>query len=396
MDKVRKFALKDVLIDGRSLGAAVVPLFKERSGRLTFHIGAIFPDGNPDSHDDLLKSKIELVGPDGRRFEVLASKLAHSFHGDQNSVIVVPKRRPISLIYAKQFTSGSAIIASPPEMIIKNIDLTECSGNCFSVQFDKDSGGTFLRIRTDHPGDSERLLEHYLEFHEFISFAKGQFCGLGNIEAYDATNGLAAEIIGFTRYDENKVQTTWFDEGIQEHLPEIFLKFSFARRSDLHRRALRQTLEFYRASNASRDISIEMSVIAAHSALEAIVNYILEHEAGWSRALLSERANIFSDKARAAFKFMRLTNDLMEHSAELKLLSKSRQNMDGFQIISFFRNKIVHQDLNFSPNGVQLHKCWLLIQWLVEALTLTSIGYYGKIVDRRIYQGWRGSTCLLG
>lgn len=134
-----------------------------------------------------------------------------------------------------------------------------------------------------------------------------------------------------------------------------------------------------------------------HTALwRSIVNYILQHEAGWSKGLLGERTIKFSDKARAAAKFMRVPADLLTHSQELQAVSSSRQNMDGYQIISFFRNKLVHQDASFQPTGLQLHECWLLIQWQVEVLILRSIGFTGKIIDRRVRAGWRGTTCEIG
>jgi hypothetical protein len=94
--------------------------------------------------------------------------------------------------------------------------------------------------------------------------------------------------------------TNWFDIEIQRSLPEIFLLFSEACTDVLTNRALRQTINFYRASNASRQLSIEMSIIAAHSALEAIVNFILEHRAGWSKSMMNNRSIFFSDKSRAA------------------------------------------------------------------------------------------------
>ena len=161
------------------------------------------------------------------------------------------------------------------------------------------------------------------------------------------------------------------------------------------RRALRQTISFYRSSNASRAVSIEMAIIAAHSALEAIVNYTLHVRAGWSVRLLDERAIRFSDKMRAAAAYFDLHEGVLDHSPALTDLSRQRNNIDAYDLISFIRNKLVHQDAKFVPTGLQLHEAWSIAQWLVEVLLFGVIGYQGEVIERRIYNGWRGTTARL-
>jgi hypothetical protein len=138
-----------------------------------------------------------------------------------------------------------------------------------------------------------------------------------------------------------------------------------------------------------------MSIIAAHSALEAIVNFILEHRAGWSKSMMSNRSISFSDKNRAAALHFGIDGNLLSQSPELTKFSKAAQNIDIFDIISRFRNKLVHQDTKAPPTGIQLHETWLIAQWLVEILVFGVIGYRGVIIDRRIYNGWRGTTCQI-
>jgi hypothetical protein len=95
---------------------------------------------------------------------------------------------------------------------------------------------------------------------------------------------------------------------------------------------------------------------------------------------------------RAAAAYCRISGDVLEKSPELTKLALSRDSSDAFQIISFIRNKLVHQDPKFTPTGVQLHEAWLVAMWLVEVFIFHLIGHRGQMIDRRIYDGWRGTT----
>jgi len=250
--------------------------------------------------------------------------------------------------------------------------------------------GTFNR--DTFPGDLGHLIN-------FLTFVKGSYAGIGNVKAYDENGASAFDVIGFSRNDVfrfgdiGKRETNWFQGGIQTHLPNIYIGFIAAMSEMTTKQALRQTIAFYRASTVARASSIEMAIIAAHTALEAIVNYILEYKAGWSATLLSERSAPFSDKARAAAAYCRFTGDALAHSPELLKEAKRRNDKDAFQLISFMRNKLVHQDPKFTPTGIQLHETWCIAMWLVEVFIFYLIGYHGDMIDRRVYTGWQGATC---
>jgi len=229
-----------------------------------------------------------------------------------------------------------------------------------------------------------------------MTFMKGSHCGLGNLHAFDSSGEIAYRLLGFSQNDKSdRRQTNWFDIEKQNDLPAIFDKFSAAMGDETANQALRQTINFYRASNVSREVSLEMAIIAAHSSLEAIVNYILASQAGWSKALMAERSVSFADKLRAAASFYKLDCNILEHSPALIALSKSRSDLDPYGMISFIRNKLVHQDTKYVPKGIELHEAWLIAQWLVEVLIFGVIGYGGKMIDRRIYNGWRGTTSAI-
>ena len=143
-------------------------------------------------------------------------------------------------------------------------------------------------------------------------------------------------------------------------------------------------------------MSVELAIISSHTALEATVYYILEHMAGWSKKLSDDRRIAFSDKLRAAVAYLRIDAEIDTYSPSITKLISSTQNVnDAFEALCYVRNKLVHQDQNYAPEGVQLHETWLVLQWLVEVLIFGICGYSGDLVDRRAYTGWVGTKFAL-
>jgi len=66
------------------------------------------------------------------------------------------------------------------------------------------------------------------------------------------------------------------------------------------------------------------------------------------------------------------------------------RGLDGFELLSKFRNRIVHSEKNFNVSGIELMEVWQISQWLCELLIFHIIGYQGKMYDRRRYSGFKG------
>lgn len=304
-------------------------------------------------------------------------------------------KEPMTLCETGGASRFEAIIINPPQFISNEICLIDHYGNCFKIHPREFDDGSTCFLEGFIEISNENWLEKIQKLSIFLTFLKGSHCGIGHLFAYAENSDLCFRALGFSRSDRDPRQTNWFDIEVQNALPEIFSKFSKATSDETTLRALRQTIDFYRASNASRDVSLEMAIIAAHSALESIVHYILGFRAGWSSTLLDNKSAKFSDKSRAAAFFFGVSSDLLSYSPYLKQLSSTRNNIDAFEIISLFRNKLVHQDKKFIPTGPQLFEVWLVTQWLIEVLVFKIIGFEGEIIDRRRYGDWRGTTCKI-
>jgi hypothetical protein len=331
----------------------------------------------------LLVSKINFVGPNPS--DVMLE--AHS------------RFLPIAFGPLQIGSSFAAVVLSPPAFLGNILRLPVNQSDAFELVPFKTKGAKACLLRASGCFNRDRLFSQLGDLMDFLTFLKGSYAGIGNVEVFDEHAAPDFNMLGFSLNDDwyngttGKRAINWFDFEIQKNLPEVFIGFTKAMSDPTTRQALRQTIGYYRASTVVRASSVEMAIIAAHTALEAIVNYILEHQAGWSATLRSERSSPFADKASAAAAYCRFTGDALEHSPELMKLAKSRNNMNAFEVISFFRNKLVHQDAKVTPTGLQLHETWTVAMWLIEVFVFYLIGYRGQIIDRRVYTGWRGTTC---
>ncbi|WP_206539718.1 hypothetical protein [Leisingera sp. ANG-S5] len=384
-------AVEQVKINGENRGPTEILVSYDEQGSPLLSLGEIFP-----STMSALNCEIQVrYKADSDPWPILITK--REFNPEQNKPIVEARlsREPLVLIDKSDSKKFEAALISAPRFLKNPILLIDKNGNKFEIKPSKSAEGATCFIRSDLHLNAKDPLKPLAPFINFLTFAKGCHCGLGNLFAYAENDSIAFRSLGFSRNDQGKRETNWFDIEIQKDLPEIFSQFSLASAEEKTNKALHQTINFYRASNVSRTTSIEMSIIAAHSALEAIVNFILTYRAGWSKAMMNNRTIAFSDKNRAAAQHFGIDSDLLSRSPELAKFSKNNSDIDVFEIISRFRNKLVHQDTRNSPTGLQLHETWLIAQWMVEVFIFGVIGYRGTIIDRRIYNGWRGTTCQI-
>ncbi len=379
----------EVRVDEKKFGPTEIPMIYDEGGEPVLSIGKFFPR---DFH--ALNSTVEIrFRGDDEPWPLILTKRSIKFEQDEPEVEAQFTRLPFVLESTRTSQRFEAVLFNAPKFISKPIILIDETGSEFNISPLKSKEGSPCLVTSNLKLDADDPFRPLSTIIDFLTFVKGSHCGIGNLFAFDESDSVAFKLLGFSRIDRGDRETNWFDIEIQHLLPEIFLLFSKASADKMTKRALRQTISFYRASNVSRSHSLEMSIIGAHGALEAMVNFVLSFRAGWSKRLLDDRSIPFSEKSRAACSYFGMRSEVLEHSPELFKLSKARNSIDVFEIISFFRNKLVHQDEKFEPSGLQLHEAWLISQWLVEVLVFGVIGYRGKVIDRRIYGGWRGTTC---
>lgn len=386
---------EDLIVDGKSNGRVTIPVHFSPEGRMYVRLEKSLEATTAQLFDLMNKSVQVRYSKKAPPQNLIITKQNYTSDTDRTSVEAIFATEPVILDEGRAATSIEAVLVNSPGLITAPIPLVSHAGTSFRIEPSSSKAGATSVLKSDIPLRVDDPLAPLSDLISFLTFTKGSYWSLGNVVASDKEGKVSFRLLGFSKLDNEKRETNWFDIEVQNQLPEIFKLFSATRADNLARKALSQAINFYRAANASRKISIEMSIIAAHTALEAIVNFILAYRAGWSKSLSNQRTIPFSDKARAAFWHFGPVHDLLLNSPELSKFVAGRDGMDAFGAISFFRNKLVHQDDKLAPTGIQLHEVWQLTQWMVEVLILGVIGYQGKLIDRRLYgpNAWRGTTC---
>lgn len=349
--------------------------------------------------------KVELDGSMfSNRIELLiANQTTKS--GGPSEFILTPKIEPLLINFSDTATEIKAIIMNGPDNFLSKLEFRHDdylliledfantrSNHKESLSLKREyvaTGTVTLRHKEGALIDSETALITLTHLNRFLTFVKGTHCGIGNIVGSNGDGKVAYAHLGFLRMDQFKVSTGWCDLNVFKSLPEIYKLYTKAVCNQEHRKPLLTTIEYYRASNIIRETSLEMAVVASHAALETIVPHILRSKAGWSNNLLSKQIS-FNDKLRAAAQFVGLSDSPYENLEALQKRSKEQSNVDAYELLSIFRNRIVHQGKPFKYTGTELMEVWNLSQWLCEIFLFYWLDYRGEMNDRRQYQGWRG------
>lgn len=307
------------------------------------------------------------------------------FIEDGAPALAIPTSEPLIMGRTEGCRKYDFRLLNPPRLKERDIDLVGLRNQRYSLRF-PDSSADYLNVeaRVDSAPD---FLKAVGDLIDFMTFVRGVHCGVGHGNGVNEAGEIQATVVGFSRHDAGVPCRNWFDFRLQSSLPEIFLKFSHALEVDGRQDAIRRIIGLYRTSNAARPIAIELAIISAHSALECAVHYILESMAGLSKTKASRRKVNFSEKLKQAVTLLDVNADPGAAASNLSKMAEKHGHEDVLVSLPFIRNKIVHQDPRYEPEGTELHEAWLLMQWLVEIFFFKIIGYSGEIMDRRVYQG---------
>lgn len=219
----------------------------------------------------------------------------------------------------------------------------------------------------------------------FLTFASGQYTGIGHLTGRNNKNEDVLFQTGFRKVDPPQKFQGWFRLDPDVSLVKLFEGFSSLSRHDNDYRAIIRTLDFYRAANFVDSAAREVALIASCSGVEAITSYLLREKGGWSKNLLNKAA--LSDKIRAATRLIGLEDHLFTHCSELKARLGGSHH-DEFELLTLFRNKIIHSDNEFTYSGIELYEAYNVYQWLIEMFVFFMTGYRNGMTDRRKRTGY--------
>lgn len=312
--------------------------------------------------------------------------------GSETGMRLIPAKRPIMIVTENDVVRMKALLVNGPDL--NNFTVTRDVATISYERAHAKMGSQSppiavtgsVEILFDAPQATKTACKYLDGFVRFLTLLKGSRTGSGSVYGYSVSGETTFLRIGFTGFDEAKTPNGWFFQTLTKNVPELYSSYTDYVSS--HTRPLLKTIEYYRAANVIKDSSLEMAVIASHGALELMVHHILEVHGGWSKTHTSKRDIKFADKSRAAFKLIRCAADPLEHSPKLQAFAKAKSDLDAFDIVSLFRNKLTHNDPKFSYEGMELYEVWSVSQWLCEMFVFYCLGYLGEATDRRRYGDW--------
>ena len=387
VDQIPSFplAIEELSINGENTGPMETTVSYDEKGNVLLSLGSFFTQkfwrekANHDMvHEVQMKCKAISDPYEGY---ITTIKLPP---GLDNPIVEASLSSPaLSRVDSPSSNRFEALLLSAPQIKKLPIFLNDGHGTTIEIGSSKSEKGRVSLIKVYAKTSANNPLVALAPLRSFLTFVKGTNCGLGHLIAYDASDSVSLKFPGFTHTDPNNLAPHWFHYSIEECLPDIFLLFLKACKDEKTNRALRQSIDSYRASNASFPVSLDVSIIKSCSAMEIIVNHILSHLDNWSNTKLGDSP--LKIKSKSAAKYFGLEVGSLSQSPELLEYLSENNNSDVFTIISKIRNKLVHQDIDTAFSGKLLCQAWQVSQWLVELLVFGVIDYRGLMVDRRTF-----------
>ncbi len=345
--------------------------------------------------------KIELKLPGARdRVEILPVK--QDFNESGSFTQAVPVSQPLDLCFGGSFSRVECLLFRCfPRHGNKEFSLS-AGPDVFRVlplggAKESDSPVPYGVLRweiasTTEPDQIARVHRGFSRFETFLSFVAGVKCGIGHITGLQSDDSIAFCGLGSMRSDEFRPVLHWYDPALESELPALFGCAWPILKDEANglQSAIRRSVYFLRSSNLARRDSVEMALISSFSAVETLVNFVLDERAMWKGTLVSEKVK-FSDKLRAAAAYCRLNADPLDGLDRLGALARNKDRIDGFEVLCFVRNKTVHSSPKDSIDGEVLHEATVLSSWLAVVLIFYLIGYRGKMIDARTAK-WRGQS----
>ena len=215
----------------------------------------------------------------------------------------------------------------------------------------------------------------------FLSFARGAFCGITNVEGRTKEDSVSLVRWGAHSTEAWHTPASWLRKGEGgDTLKDLFPGFlSECGRSRDSKETIKRAIDWYANSNTS---PIHVGTILTLSALELLSAHVLQRERNGQRTPEFIRDGL----AQAG-----IPTDIPSSLPDLEALRKAQKHQpqqrrkwdNGPDTLANIRNDLVHpkQLIGSLPMERQID-AWRLGQWYVEMLLFRLFGYGGSYVSR--------------
>ncbi len=207
----------------------------------------------------------------------------------------------------------------------------------------------------------------------FLSFARGAFCGVTNVEGRTKDGSVSFVRWGTKSVEGWQTPQSWLrrHEG-GDMLRALFPGFLKECGSSAGaRETISRVIDWYAHSNTS---SLHVGIILTQAALELLSSHIFSGQAQGRKA---------ADRIRAALVKCSMDPDIPGSLSDLEALRKAERWDDGPHTLTSIRNDFVHAEWQSGPLPLgRQWDAWRLGQWYVEMMLLRLFGYNGSYRSR--------------
>lgn len=238
-------------------------------------------------------------------------------------------------------------------------------------------------VRSDGgPIDTEEACEFLDALEAFLSFARGNCCSLGLVEARSETERVAWERWGCGRVDPWSSSTSWFDsehgEILEEALPLFWRVWSAGGDKQA---ALHHAIYWYLRSDTRH--SVDGGLILMQAALERLAHTFCRPKV---KPPKREYAALRLERALRKWKIpVDLPSNCKSLTAHMNAVKSGTDARRATLAVTELRNNAVHPEKTPVPSGAY-YEAWQLARWFIELSVLSVIDYQGDYANRLTQQ----------
>jgi hypothetical protein len=258
-----------------------------------------------------------------------------------------------------------------------------------SEQYHFTHQGSLSRLDGD-PFSASEARSHLEDLCKFLSFCSGRWVSTALAYGIGCDGELAYQEWGTGQVSPMGAADGWLDLYHAAEMQNFFPTFISLFRSSSQSETVNHALYWYIRAHTNL-IGPDGACILLQTALERIAWQILVND----RHALSPKG--FSDLAaadqlRLLFTYLSIPLSVPTELEELCKLTHGR-GLDGPEILTFIRNKLVHPPkLNSKQERYPYYQAYTLAKWYLELSLLKLGGFCGKYQNRTRKERWRGQV----
>ena len=232
--------------------------------------------------------------------------------------------------------------------------------------------------------DSDKLKDILAFLTYLFSFTLGRWSGPQLTVGFDETECRVFESLGMTSQASGPwtPSSSWFDLRHSQFFSELAGPFWRLWSHPYWKQSLPVIINWYlQANKGTQEINVDTAILFSQAAIERLCwSYCVESAKTLTEGQFEPGGMNAANRLKHLFKDLSLSVEIPQTTRNV--LPQNLAGLDGMQLITRIRNKLVHPSTAAPLAPDTFYEVWKLSMWYIECAILRIAGYTGKHANR--------------